>query len=50
MKNKLIKDMNEETWKKFVAFCKIKGVNISDELEFILKKNIKKNLSKLFKK
>lgn len=48
MKNKLIKDINEETWRKFVAYCKLKRVKVGDELEKILKDHLKKNLRKLF--
>ena len=31
MTNKLIKDIDEEIWRKFVAYCKIKGVKVGDE-------------------
>ena len=50
MKNKLIKDIDEETWRKFIAYCKLKDVKVGDELDKILKKHLEKNLSKLFEK
>lgn len=48
MKHKLIKDIDEETWNKFVAYCKLKGVKVGNELDKILKDHLKKNLRKLF--
>lgn len=48
--NKLIKDMNVDTWKKFVICCKLKDVKVSNELDEILKDYIKENLDKLLKK
>lgn len=47
MKNKLIKDINEKTWRKFIAYCKLKDVKAGKELDKILKDYLKKNLSKL---
>jgi len=48
MKHKLIKDINEETWRKFVAYCKLKGVTVAEELDEILKNHLKKELKRLF--
>jgi len=48
MGNKLVKDIDEETWRKFVAICKIKGVKIGEELEKIIKDYIKKHINKIF--
>ena len=50
MANKLIKDMDEDTWRKFVAYCKLKNVKVSEELKDIIKEHIKKNFEKLFEK
>ena len=50
MANKLIKDMDEEIWRKFVAYCKLKNVKVSEELADIIKEHIKKNFEKLFEK
>ncbi len=50
MTNKLIKDMDEETWRKFVAYCKIKNVKVSEELNTVLIEHLKKNFSRLFEK
>ena len=50
MKNKLIKDINENIWRKFTAYCKLKGVKVGDELNNLLKDHLKKKLNKLFKK
>jgi len=49
MAYKLVKDIGEETWRKFVAYCKIKGVKVGSELEVLLKNHIKNNLNELFK-
>ena len=49
MTNKLIKDIDEEIWRKFVAYCKIKGVKVGNELGGIIKKEIDKNLKNLIK-
>jgi len=49
MKNKLIKDIDEEIWRKFVAFCKIKNIKVGSELNKILDEYIKKNIKNLFK-
>ena len=43
MAHKLIKDVNEETWRKFVAYCKLKGVKVGDELNNILEGYLKKH-------
>jgi len=31
MSNKLIKEMDEETWRRFIAFCKLKNVKVNVE-------------------
>ena len=49
MTNKLIKDIDEDVWRKFVAYCKIKGVKVGDELGQIVKKEVDKNLRNLIK-
>ncbi|MCH7850623.1 MAG: hypothetical protein IH845_03205 [Nanoarchaeota archaeon] len=49
MGHKLIKDLDEELWRKFVAYCKLKGVKVNKELENILKENLDKNFKKLLK-
>ena len=38
MKSKSIRDADDETWRKFAAVCKYKGVLIGVELTKILKK------------
>jgi len=49
MGHKLIKDLNDELWIKFVAYCKIKGVKVNNELENILKEHLDKNFKRLLK-
>jgi len=49
MKNKLVKDIDEETWRKFVAYCKLKNIKVGEELNNILENSLKKNLKKLIK-
>ena len=47
MANKLVKDMDEETWRRFIAFCKLKNVKVNDQLKEILEGFIEKNLDNL---
>ena len=49
MTNKLIKDMDDETWRIFVAFCKLKNIRINDQLKEILDEFIDKNMARMFK-
>lgn len=49
MTHKLIKDLDDELWRKFVAYCMLKGVKVSKELEEILKKYLDKNFKKFLK-
>ena len=49
MTNKLIKDMDEETWRRFIAFCKLKNIKVNDQLKEILEEFLKKNLDKILK-
>jgi Trp operon repressor len=46
MSNKLIKDMDEETWRRFIAFCKLKNIKANDQLKEILEEFLNKNLGK----
>jgi len=43
-KNKIIKGMDDETWRKFTGYCKIKGISVSKELKTILERYIKERL------
>ena len=49
MSNKLIKDMDEETWRRFIAFCKLKNIKVNDQLKDILEDFLKENLNKILK-
>ena len=49
MSNKLIKDMDEFTWRRFIAFCKIKNIKVNDKLKDILEEFLEKNLYNLLK-
>lgn len=49
MGNKLIKDMDEETWRRFTAFCKLRGIKVSDELKDILDKFLDTQLKDMVK-
>ncbi len=49
MSNKLIKDMDEETWRRFIAFCKLKNIKANDQLKEILEEFLEKNLDDLLK-
>ena len=47
--NKLVKNVDEDSWRKFVAFCKYKGVRVSDELKIALEAYVKRGFKKLIK-
>jgi hypothetical protein len=47
MSHKLIKDIDEETWRRFVAYCKLKGAKVGDELGGLLDKHLEKHLKKI---
>jgi len=49
MSNKLIKEMDEETWRRFVAFCKLKNINVNVQLKEVLDEFLEKNLGKMLK-
>lgn len=41
MKNKLIKDIDEEIWRKFTGYCKAKGEKVGNKLSQILEEYLK---------
>jgi len=47
--NKLVKDVDEETWRKFIAYCKLKNITVGEELSEILNKFLKNKLKRLLK-
>ena len=49
MGHKLIKDLDEKLWRKFVAYCTLKGVKVNKELEDILKEHLDENFEKALK-
>ena len=49
MGHKLIKDIDEDTWRKFIAYCKLKNIKVGDELNKVLDEFLKKKLKKLLK-
>jgi hypothetical protein len=48
-KHKLIKDVDEETWRKFIAYCKLKNIKVGDQLSKILDGFLKNKLKRLLK-
>ena len=44
MADKLIKGMNEELWRKFTGFCKMKGVKTTKQLEIVLKRYLDEHI------
>ena len=44
-----IRNLDKKTWKKFVAYCKIKEVNVGLELGNLLDDYLKKNFKELLK-
>ena len=49
MGHKLIKDIDEEIWRKFIAYCKLKNIKVGDELNKVLEDFLKKKLKRLLK-
>ena len=47
--NKLIKDMDEETWRRFIAFCKLKNIKVNNQLKEILEEFLEEKLDNLLK-
>ena len=43
-KNKIIKEMDDEVWRQFTGYCKLKGTQVSEELKLILQKYLKERL------
>ena len=41
MGDKLVKDVNEEIWRKFTGYCKAKGRRVSEMLNEILSDYLK---------
>lgn len=41
MGNKLIKEVDEETWRKFTGYCKAKGEKVGKKLSEILRDYLK---------
>jgi len=50
MTHKLVKDIDEETWRKFIAYCKLKNIKVGDELSNILESFLKNKFNRMFKK
>jgi len=49
MTHKLVKDINDETWRKFIAYCKLKNIRVGEQMEEILNDFLNKKLKKLLK-
>ena len=47
MANKLIRGIDEDTWRKFTGLCKMEAVSPGDELTKILKAYIKRRYVKV---
>ncbi|MBU3913566.1 MAG: hypothetical protein KKB21_04560 [Nanoarchaeota archaeon] len=44
MGHKLIKDIDEETWRRFTGYCKAKGKRVSEALKEILDSYLKNKI------
>ncbi len=44
MGNKLIKGVDEETWRKFTGYCKAKGKKVGEMLSQILRDYLKNKI------
>jgi len=40
-KNKLVKNIDEDIWRKFIAYCVLNNVKVGDELNKVLDKYLK---------
>lgn len=49
MGNKLIKDLNEEKWRMFVALLKIENIRVNSKIEELIDEYITKNTKRLLK-
>lgn len=49
MKIQSIRNLDDETWRKFVAYCKLKGVNVGLELSGMLDDYLKKRFKGLLR-
>ncbi len=49
MRIQSVRNLNKETWNKFVAYCKLKGVNVGAELGEILEREMKKKFKELLR-
>ena len=44
MENKLVKNLDEEIWRKFTGYCKAKGERVGKKLSEILREYLKDRL------
>ena len=49
MTHKLIKDMDEQLWRRFVAYCALKGTTVGKELSVLIQSHLKQKLKEAFK-
>ena len=47
--HKLVKDVDEETWRKFIAYCKLKNITVGEELNEILDGFLKNKFKRMLK-
>lgn len=45
--HKLIKDVDEDTWRKFIAYCKLKDITVGEQINEVLGEFLKKRLKKM---
>tara|TARA_Y100000034_G_scaffold127742_1_gene181148 strand:- start:8362 stop:8499 length:138 start_codon:yes stop_codon:yes gene_type:complete len=45
MANKLIKNVDEEIWRKFTGYCKAKGGKVGEKLSEILENYLKNKIN-----
>jgi hypothetical protein len=49
MDSQSIRNLDKGIWRKFAAYCKLKGVNVGGELSVVLEDYLKKNFKELLK-
>ncbi len=49
VQHKLIKDVDEDTWRKFIAYCKLKDITVGEQINEVLDGFLKTKFKELLK-
>ena len=47
--HKLIKDVDEDTWRKFIVYCKLKDITVGEQINEVLDGFLKNKFKRLLK-